>query len=96
MAAKNTCMHLLEQDIVEARWGMRFYGYYSTGSEEFVMKDGSAFVPRTRAVLFGSERALVLAFRGSEPTNLINLRSAGRHACCGVALLVWGSHSAVS
>ena len=73
-------MHLPEQDIVEQHWGMRMYGYFSTGSEAFVTKDGSAFVPRTRAALFGSERALVLAFRGSEPTNLINLRSAGRHA----------------
>lgn len=65
---------------MEARWGLRFHGYFSTGSEAFVAEDGSAFVPRTRAALFGSDAALVLAFRGSEPTNLINLRSAGRHA----------------
>jgi hypothetical protein len=67
---------------VEARWGLRFHGYFSTGSEAFVSEDGSAFVPRTRAALFGSDAGLVLAFRGSEPTNLINLRSAGRHARC--------------
>lgn len=75
----------LYQDTVEARWGLRFHNYFHTGTDSFVAaapEGGGAapFVPRTRAALLSSPHALVLAFRGSEPTNLINLRSSGRHA----------------
>ena len=78
------------QDVAEHRWGLRFHGYFQTGTEEFVLPDGegTTFVPRTRAMLLSTEKAIILAFRGSEPTNLINLRSAGRRAlvvgsrCC--------------
>lgn len=75
--------------MAEHRWGLRFHGYFQTGTEEFVLPsgEGTTFVPRTRAMLLSSDNAIILAFRGSEPTNLINLRSAGRRAlavrCCG-------------
>ncbi|BDA50872.1 probable feruloyl esterase A at C-terminar half [Coccomyxa sp. Obi] len=71
------------QDTVETRWDLRFHNYFHTGTETFIAPvpegGGTApFVPRTRAALLGSPHALVLVFRGSEPTNLINLRSSGR------------------
>lgn len=71
------------QDTVENKWGLRYHDYFHTGTETFIApvpEGGGAapFVPRTRAALLGSPHALVLVFRGSEPTNLINLRSSGR------------------
>ncbi|KAK9808596.1 hypothetical protein WJX72_000227 [[Myrmecia] bisecta] len=36
------------------------------------------FAPRTRACVFGTDKAVIVSFRGTEPTNLINLRSSGR------------------
>lgn len=71
------------QDTVEARWGLRFHNYFHTGTDSFtaaVPEGGgaAAFVPRTRCALLSSPHALILVFRGSEPTNLINLRSSGR------------------
>jgi hypothetical protein len=78
------------QDIAENEWGMAMRGYFHTGTDSFTLEAGegegaaAAFVPRTRAAVLSSGRAIVLAFRGSEPTNLINLRSAGR--CRGFLL----------
>lgn len=68
---------------MEARWGLRFHNYFHTGTDSFtaaVPEGGgaAAFVPRTRCALLSSPHALILVFRGSEPTNLINLRSSGR------------------
>ena len=68
------------QDVVESWWGLRFHSYWQTGSDSFVIESETGqrtFVPRTRAAVFSSPDAVVLTFRGSEPTNLINLRSAG-------------------
>ncbi len=68
------------QDVVESWWGLQFHSYWQTGSDSFVIESDSGqrtFVPRTRAAVFCSEDAVILSFRGSEPTNLINLRSAG-------------------
>lgn len=68
---------------METKWGLSYHKYFHTGTETFIapVPEGggaAAFVPRTRAALLGSPHALVLVFRGSEPTNLINLRSSGR------------------
>ena len=71
--------HIL-QDVVESWWGLQFHSYWQTGSDSFIIESESGqktFVPRTRAAVFCSEDAVILSFRGSEPTNLINLRSAG-------------------
>ena len=65
---------------MESWWGLQFHSYWETGSDSFVIESETGnrtFVPRTRAAVFSSPDAIVLTFRGSEPTNLINLRSAG-------------------
>lgn len=89
---------LRPQDIAENRWGMQLRAYFHTGTDSFTIDppkggDTAAFVPRTRAALLTSEHATVLAFRGSEPTNLINLRSAGR--CAGQSGLLYLPERAV-
>ena len=38
------------------------------------------FEPHTRTLVLETDNAVIVAFRGSEPTNLINFRSAGRIA----------------
>ncbi|CAL5223184.1 g5658 [Coccomyxa viridis] len=71
---------LVIKDVVESWWGLQFHSYWETGSDSFVIESETGnrtFVPRTRAAVFSSPDAIVLTFRGSEPTNLINLRSAG-------------------
>ncbi len=36
------------QDVAEHRWGLRFHGYFQTGTEKFVLpsRDSTTFVPR--------------------------------------------------
>ena len=38
----------------------------------------AAFVPRTLAIVLSFPNAIVVAFRGTEPLNLINMRSSGK------------------
>ncbi|KAK9807288.1 hypothetical protein WJX73_008211 [Symbiochloris irregularis] len=71
------------QDIIENQWGVTWHQYLSTGlrgSDRLYLdaKDKAQFEPHTRTMVLETERAVVVAFRGSEPTNLINFRSSGR------------------
>ena len=71
------------QDVVERSWGMQFHAYHSTQTVAESLYDvehnnTSAFIPRTRACIFSSSEGIIISFRGSEPLNLINLRSSGK------------------
>ena len=71
------------QDLAERSWGLRFHGYFATQTEAGNLYDvenqnTAAFIPRTRACVLSSRHGIVIAFRGSEPLNLINLRSSGK------------------
>lgn len=71
------------QDVIERLWGLKFHGYFSTQTDAASLYDvqnqnTADFIPRTRACMLSSDSGLVIAFRGSEPLNLINLRSSGK------------------
>lgn len=75
----------MQQDLAENHWGVAWRHYLSTGvrgSDRLYLdpKDKAKFQPHTRTMVLETERAVVVAFRGSEPTNLINFRSSGRIA----------------
>lgn len=71
------------QDVIERLWGLTCHGYYQTEAVTEVLYDvendnTADFIPRTRACMMSSRDAIMIAFRGSEPLNLINLRSSGK------------------
>lgn len=71
------------QDVSERLWQLKFHGYFSTQTPAASLYDienenTADFIPRTRACMLSSQHGLVIAFRGSEPLNLINLRSSGK------------------
>ena len=71
------------QDLGECIWGLNYHGYFSTQTTAASLYDvenanTADYIPRTRACMFSSRHGLVIAFRGSEPLNLINLRSSGK------------------
>ncbi len=73
----------VEQDLGERCWGLKYHGYFSTQTDAASLYDvennnTADFIPRTRACMWSSRHGLVIAFRGSEPLNLINLRSNGK------------------
>ena len=64
-------------------WDMKYHGYFSTRTPAASLydvenKNTADFIPRTRACMLSTPQALIIAFRGSEPLNLINLRSSGK------------------
>lgn len=79
------------EDIAETYLGSELVGYFLTSDKETARerkqqkpnvgntaKSKAAFVPRTLGIVLGTPQALVVAFRGTEPTNLINMRSSGK------------------
>ena len=79
---------MVMQDLAEHHWGLSYHGYFSTQTEAtglFIEREHTEeFIPRTRATMMSSKFGLIIAFRGSEPTNLINLRSSGRYVPVGL------------
>ena len=73
------------QDITENEWGVRSRAYLTTGlssGDKLYLdpSDKARFEPHTRTIVLETPQAVIVAFRGSEPTNLINFRSSGRIA----------------
>ena len=78
-------------DIASTHLGSELIGYYLTSDKDTARerhqqkkgvqntaKSRAAFVPRTLGIVLGTPQAIVVAFRGTEPTNLINMRSSGK------------------
>lgn len=83
--------HDVIQDIASTHLGSELVGYFLTSDKDTARerqqqkssvkntaKSRAAFVPRTLGIILGTPQALVVAFRGTEPTNLINMRSSGK------------------
>ena len=76
-------------DIASNSFGCQLQGYLLTSNKQTKkQRHGSStratskrakagFVPRTLAIVLDLPRAKIVAFRGTEPTNLINMRSSG-------------------
>ena len=75
-------------DIAATSFGCTLHGYFLTNdkqtqkrretSTDAASKHSKAgFVPRTLAITLDLPKAKIVAFRGTEPTNLINMRSSG-------------------
>lgn len=82
-ARSNDVCKCVVQDISERLWGLKFHGYFSTQTPagslyDVENKNTADFIPRTRACMLSNTEAVIIAFRGSEPLNLINLRSSGK------------------
>ena len=80
------------EDIAERYLGCKLEGYFLT-SDKQTRKERhtakatqskankppkAAFVPRTLGIVLSTPKAMIVAFRGTEPTNLINMRSSGK------------------
>lgn len=83
--------HDVIDDIASRFWSCSLQGYLVTSDEQTKNKrqcaqaasaskppPKAAFVPRTLAVVLAFPKAIVISFRGTEPTNLINMRSSGK------------------
>lgn len=82
--------HEVIEDIAARHLGCRLLGYYLTSDKETnkqrqqeksfkqTAKSRAAFVPRTLGIVLRTPQAVVIAFRGTEPTNVINMRSSGK------------------
>ena len=83
--------HEVIDDIASRYLGCKLQGYFLTSdkqtkkqrheakaNKEVKKPPKAAFVPRTLAILLTTPKAMVVAFRGTEPTNLINMRSSGK------------------
>ena len=79
------------EDIAATHLGSQLTGYYLTSDKETTKKhqqqkhgvqdtakSRAAFVPRTLGIVLETPQAIVVAFRGTEPTNVINMRSSGK------------------
>ena len=76
-------------DIASQSFGCQLQGYFLTSDKQTKKKrhesstgvaskrSKAGFVPRTLAMVLKLPKAKVVAFRGTEPTNLINMRSSG-------------------
>ena len=76
-------------DIASNSFGCHLQGYLLTSDKQTKKQrresstqtagkhSKAAFVPRTLAIVLNLPRARIVAFRGTEPTNLINMRSSG-------------------
>ena len=76
-------------DIASQSFGCQLQGYLLTSDKQTKKKrhesstdaaskrSKAGFVPRTLAIVLDLPKAKVVAFRGTEPTNLINMRSSG-------------------
>ena len=78
-------------DIASTHLGCELIGYYLTSDRDTARErhqqkksvqdtanSRAAFVPRTLGIVLGTPQAIVVALRGTEPTNLINMRSSGK------------------
>lgn len=86
------------QDIAEELWGLSSCAYLTTGmsaSDKLYLdpQDKARFEPHTRTMVLETHRAIIVAFRGSEPTNLINFRSSGRIALLPQPGAAWSLQS---
>lgn len=83
--------HEVIDDIASRYLGCKLQGYFLTSdkqtkqqrhkakaSKQAEKPSKAAFVPRTLAIMLTTPKAVVMAFRGTEPTNLINMRSSGK------------------
>ena len=76
-------------DIASNSFGCQLQGYLLTSDKQTQKqrresssptaskRSKAGFVPRTLAIVLDLPRAKIVAFRGTEPTNLINMRSSG-------------------
>lgn len=76
-------------DISSNSFGCQLQGYLLTSDKQTKKerresnthaasrRSKAGFVPRTLAIVLDLPRAKIVAFRGTEPTNLINMRSSG-------------------
>ena len=83
--------HEVIADIASRYLGCTLQGYFLTSDKQTKKQrhdaeatkhskntSKAAFVPRTLAILLEMPKAIIMAFRGTEPTNLINMRSSGK------------------
>ena len=83
--------HEVIADIASRYLGCTLQGYFLTSDKQTKKQrhdtdatkrskntSKAAFVPRTLAIMLETPKAIIMAFRGTEPTNLINMRSSGK------------------